>query len=40
MLIPPLHVVYYNAKAIAKLLDQTGFSLETRSVALPREALL
>jgi 2-polyprenyl-3-methyl-5-hydroxy-6-metoxy-1,4-benzoquinol methylase len=40
MFIPPIHVVNYNMKAIAKLLDQTGFSLETRSVALPREALL
>jgi len=38
--IPPIHVVNYNTKAIAKLLEQTGFSLEVRSVALPREALL
>ena len=40
MFIPPIHVVNYNATAVAKLLDQTGFSLEARSVALPREALL
>ena len=40
MFIPPFHVVNYNAAAIAKLLNQTGFSLEVRSVALPREALL
>jgi len=40
MFIPPIHVVNYNATAVTKLLDQTGFSVEARSVALPREELL
>jgi len=39
-LIPPIHVANYNAGAVERLLGKTGFALELRSVALPREALL
>jgi SAM-dependent methyltransferase len=38
--IPPIHIVNYNIKAITKLLEKTGFRVEVRSVALPREAVL
>lgn len=40
MFIPPIHVVNFSATAIPRLLDKSGFDLEVRSVALPREALL
>lgn len=39
-LIPPVHIAYYNQQSVGALLHETGFLVEQRSVALPREALL
>lgn len=38
--IPPIHVTYYGPRAVKALLERTGFRLLSRTVALPREALL
>ena len=40
MYCPPIHVANYNLKAVQALLEKTGFTLQLRSFALPREALL
>ena len=38
--IPPIHVTYFDNKSVTELLERTGFSVLSRSVALPRESLL